>query len=113
MELCLSAAARAWAFRCASLGPLSAARAADVEMMFQRVHPGLWAAAPFLCHESEPSIFRSPRDGQRNWIGLSVAELTIPIDPATQKPLAAERIELSKQLGKNFSAKSDCIADGC
>jgi hypothetical protein len=73
-----------------------------LKMMFQRVHRVLCAAAPFLCHESEPSIFRSARDGQWNWIGPYVAERTIPIDPATQKPLAAERIELSKQLGEKF-----------
>jgi hypothetical protein len=73
-----------------------------LKMMFQRVHRILCSAAPFLCRESEPSIFRSARDGQWNWIGPYVAERTIPIDPATQKPLAPERIEVSRQWGEKF-----------
>ena len=73
-----------------------------LKMMFQPVHRVLCSAAPFLCRESEPSIFRSARDGQWNWIGPYVAERTIPIDSTTQKPLAPERIELSKQLGEKF-----------
>jgi hypothetical protein len=72
------------------------------KMMFQRVHRILCSAAPFLCRESEPSIFRSARDGQWNWIGPYVAERTIPIDPATQKALALERLEASRQWGEKF-----------
>jgi hypothetical protein len=73
-----------------------------LKMMFQRVHRFLCAAAPFLCRESEPSIFRSARDGQWNWIGPYVAERTIPIDPAMQRPWVPERIEASRQWGEKF-----------
>jgi hypothetical protein len=73
-----------------------------LKMMFQRVHRVLCAAASFLCRESEPSIFRSARDGQWNWIGPYVAERTIPIDPATQKALPPDQIEASRQWGEKF-----------
>jgi hypothetical protein len=73
-----------------------------LKMMFQRVHRILCSAAPFLCRESEPSIFRSPRDGQWNWVGPYVAERTIPIDSAMQKKLEPERIEQSRQWGEKF-----------
>jgi hypothetical protein len=73
-----------------------------LKMMFQRIHRILCSAAPFLCRESEPSIFRSARDGQWNWIGPYVADRTIPIDSTTQKAFAPERIEMSRQLGEKF-----------
>jgi hypothetical protein len=73
-----------------------------LKMMFQRAHRVLCAAASFLCRESEPSIFRSARDGQWDWIGPYVAERTIPIDPATLKPLPPDQIEASRQWGEKF-----------
>jgi hypothetical protein len=73
-----------------------------LKMMFQRIHRILCSAAPFLCRESEPSIFRSARDGQWNWIGPYVADRTIPIDPTTRKAFAPERIEMSRQWGEKF-----------
>jgi hypothetical protein len=73
-----------------------------MKMMFQRVHRFLCAIAPFICAESEPSIFRSARNGQWNWIGPYVAERTIPIDYAAARTVTPEILEPWRQSGERF-----------
>jgi hypothetical protein len=72
-----------------------------MKMMFQRVHRVLCAMAPFICSESMPSIFRSARDGQWNWIGPYVAERTIPI-ALIRNAVPPERLEPWRQSGERF-----------
>jgi hypothetical protein len=73
-----------------------------MKMLFQRIHRFLCSVAPFLCAESEPSIFRSARDGQWNWIGPYVAEQTIPIGSPIRRTVPPERLEAARQSGEEF-----------
>jgi hypothetical protein len=72
-----------------------------MKMLFQRIHRIL-CAAPFICPESRPAIFRSAIDGQWNWIGPYIAEQAIPIDRSVQQTIAPEEFETAKGLGEKF-----------
>ncbi len=76
-----------------------------LKFLFQRVHRALCYSAPFVCSESEPSIFRSAHDGQWNWIGPYVAEKAVPFDRSAQKSIAPEELEKAKDLGEKFLQK--------
>jgi len=73
-----------------------------LKMLFQRVHRVV-CKLPLVCPESEPSIFRSARDGQWNWVNPYLGgERTVAIDPKLQTPLTAEELEKAKGAGEQF-----------
>jgi hypothetical protein len=72
-----------------------------MKMLFQRIHQFL-CAVPSVCPETEPSIFRSTRDGQWNWIGPYIAEKAVPIDQTAQKTITREEFETAKNMGERF-----------
>ena len=67
---------------------------------FQRVHRIICRVAK--CSESEPSIFRSIRDGEWNWIGPYTAERSVPIIPSGQWIRNETQIREAKVIGENF-----------
>jgi hypothetical protein len=55
-----------------------------------------------VCPESEPSIFRSARDGQWNWIGPYTEERSVLIDGPPQLTIGQEELATAQKLGENF-----------
>jgi hypothetical protein len=73
-----------------------------LKSLFQHVHRTVCLVANSVCPESEPSIFRSARDGQWNWIGPYVAEKSVPIDRSAQTTITPEEFEMAQRLGEKF-----------
>jgi hypothetical protein len=73
-----------------------------LKLLFQRVHRVVCLDTPYVCPESEPSIFRSARDGQWNWIGPYIAEKSVPIDPSARTLITQEELSMAKNLGEKF-----------
>src|SRR5262249_33130326 len=69
---------------------------------FQRVHRVACYSVSFLCPESEPSFFRSTRDGQWNWIGPYIEEKAVPIDGTSERTITPEELEKAKVVGEQF-----------
>jgi hypothetical protein len=73
-----------------------------LKFTFQRVHRAICFAAPFVCPESEPAIFRSKRHGQWNWIGPYTAEKAVPFDGKFENSVPSEEIAKAINLGERF-----------
>jgi len=73
-----------------------------LKSLFQRVHRAVCFVVSRVCPESEPSIFRSARDGQWNWIGPYVAEKSVPIDRSAQGTITEEELATATRLGEKF-----------
>ncbi len=63
-----------------------------LKLMFQRVHRAVCLVGSYVCPESDPSIFRSARDGEWNWIGPYVKEKSVPIDRPAQTTMTQEEL---------------------
>ena len=70
-----------------------------LKLIFQRVHRAVCLAGSYVCPESDPSIFRSARDGEWNWIGPYVKENSVPIDRPAQTTMTPEEIAAASKLG--------------
>jgi hypothetical protein len=73
-----------------------------LKSLFQRVHRAVCLVASPVCPESEPSIYRSPRDGQWNWIGPYIEEKSVPIDRSTQTTLPPHILAAAEKIGEKF-----------
>jgi len=71
-----------------------------LKMLFQRVHHAVCSVA--RCPEAEPSIFRSAKDGQWNWIGPYVADRSVAIDCSVQQKMTPEALSKAADLGEKF-----------
>jgi hypothetical protein len=69
-----------------------------LKMVFQRIHRIICRVVS--CPESEPSYFRSTKDGQWNWIGPYVDEREAQIGQAVR--LTQAQIEGAKIIGETF-----------
>jgi hypothetical protein len=72
-----------------------------LKMAFQRVHLIICRAVP-LCPESEPSIFRSAKDGQWNWVGPYMEEREVPNNQEFKERLPQYHIDRAKIIGEMF-----------
>ena len=70
-----------------------------LKLMFQRVHRAVCLVGSSVCPESDPSIFRSARDGEWNWIGPYVKEKSVPIDRPAQTTMTQEELAAASKLG--------------
>jgi hypothetical protein len=73
-----------------------------LKSLFQRVHRAVCVVASSVCPESEPSIFRSARDGQWNWVGPYIEEKSVPIDRSAQTTLPAHILAGAQKIGEKF-----------
>jgi hypothetical protein len=73
-----------------------------LKSLFQRVHRAVCLVASPVCPESEPSIYRSPRDGQWNWIGPYIEEKSVPIDRSAQTTLPPHILAAAEKIGEKF-----------
>jgi hypothetical protein len=73
-----------------------------LKSLFQRVHRAVCLVASDVCPQSEPSIFRSARDGQWNWIGPYTDEKSVLIDGRPQLTISQEELATAQKLGENF-----------
>jgi hypothetical protein len=71
-----------------------------LKMVFQRIHRTICRVVS--CPENEPSIFRSAKDGQWNWIGPYVDERALPIGQETDMRITQAQIESAKIIGEAF-----------
>jgi hypothetical protein len=76
-----------------------------LKSLFQRVHRAVCRVASDVCPESEPSIFRSARDGQWNWIGPYTEERSVLIDGPPQLTIGQEELATAQKLGESFLAQ--------
>jgi hypothetical protein len=72
-----------------------------LKTLFQRVHRVL-CAAPYICSQGQPAIFRSAIDGQWNWIGPYTEERAVPVDRVGDRTLSSDEFERAKELGNKF-----------
>jgi hypothetical protein len=73
-----------------------------LKSLFQRVHRGVCFVASSICPESEPSIFRSARNGQWNWIGPYIEEKSVPIDRSAQTTIPPHILAMAEKMGEKF-----------
>jgi len=73
-----------------------------LKSLFQRVNRAVCLVASDVCPESEPSIFRSTRDGQWNWIGPYTDEKSVLIDHPAQMTISPEELATAQKLGETF-----------
>jgi hypothetical protein len=73
-----------------------------LKSLFQRVHRAVCLVASPVCPESEPSIYRSPRDGQWNWIGPYIEEKSVPVDRSAQTTLPPHILAAAEKIGEKF-----------
>jgi hypothetical protein len=73
-----------------------------LKSLFQHVHRAVCFVASSVCPESEPSIFRSARDGQWNWVGPYIEEKSIPIDRSAQTTLPSHILAQAQKIGEKF-----------
>src|SRR5207237_10928897 len=73
-----------------------------LKSLFQRVHRAVCLVASDVCPQSEPSIFRSARDGQWNWIGPYTDVKAVLIDALPQLTISQEEFATAQKLGENF-----------
>jgi hypothetical protein len=70
-----------------------------LKMLFQRVHRAVCLVAGSVCPQSEPSIFRSAKDGEWNWIGPYIKEKSVPIARPARRTFTQEELALAQKLG--------------
>lgn len=73
-----------------------------LKMLFQRVHRAVCSLPWPRCSERAPSIFRSPTDGQWDWIGPYIAEQSTPIVRAAQQTITPAEFALATEIGERF-----------
>src|SRR5262249_35835694 len=73
-----------------------------LKLLFQRVHRAVCFAAGSVCPESDPSIFRSTRDGEWNWIGPYVKEKSVPIYRPAQTTITQQELANARELGEKI-----------
>jgi hypothetical protein len=78
-----------------------------LKALFQRVHRAACHVARAVCPQSEPSIFRSARDGQWNWIGPYTEEKSVLIDGPPQLTISQEELAAAQKLGESFLNQID------
>jgi hypothetical protein len=72
-----------------------------LKFIFQRVHRAVCFVGSSVCPESDPSIFRSAKDGEWNWIGPYVKEKSVPIERPAQELAMANKLgeKILDQIG--------------
>ena len=73
-----------------------------LKSLFQHVHRAVCGVASSVCPESEPSIFRSARNGQWNWIGPYIEEKSVPIDRSAQTTMPPQILATAEKIGEKF-----------
>jgi hypothetical protein len=76
-----------------------------LKLLFQRVHRAVCLVASSVCPQSDPSIFRSAKDGEWNWIGPYIKEKSVPIARPAQTTITQEELAQAKTLGEKILAE--------